>query len=252
VIKICGGVTTTLRSFNRNLDGGNPKGGLVRATDGNLYGMTEVGGSFGGGTIYKITPSGTLTVLRHLKGSTDGEFPRGTLVQGTDGALYGMTYSGGTGTGGTIFKITTTGTFTVLRNLVPSTDGANSEAGLVLGKDGIFYGMTGTNTRFFKITKDGVFTVIRTLTYAADGNTPYGSLIQGTDGNFYGTQSGGGTNGVGVIFKIAPDGTLTKLRHLNATTDGGSPKGGLVQASDGNFMVLPVQVEQTKQGQFSK
>lgn len=234
VFKICGGVTTTLHSFNHNSDGGNPRGGIIKAIDGNLYGMTEVGGMYSGGTIYKINPStGSFSVLRHLKGTTDGQGPRGNLLQGADSALFGITSNGGTGTGGTIFRITTGGSFSVLRHLVPTTDGNNAEAGLVLGSDGAFYGMT--STRFFRITKDGAFNVIRTLSYATDGNSPYGSLIRGTDGKFYGTFSSGGTWNAGVIFKIAQDGTLTKLRHLNGTTDGGTPKGGLLQAPDGNF-----------------
>ncbi|WP_018611489.1 choice-of-anchor tandem repeat GloVer-containing protein [Segetibacter koreensis] len=235
IFKICGGVTTVLRSFNRNVDGGNPQGGLLKGTDGNFYGMTESGGSYSSGTIYKITPSGQFTVLRHLKGTTDGESPRGTLVQGKDGLLYGMTYSGGTGASGTIFKISTTGTFTVLRNLVYSTDGNASEAGLVQGKDGAFYGMTGYNTRFFKITSGGAFSILRTLAYSTDGNNPSGNLVQGTDGAFYGTMSGGGTYSGGVIFKITTGGVLTKLRQLNPSTDGSYPKGGLVQAADGYF-----------------
>jgi len=149
--------------------------------------------------------------------------------------LYGVTNTGGTGTGGTIFRITTAGVFTVLHSFVPSTEGNSSESGLVLAKDGLFYGITGTNSRFYKITKGGAFTILRTFTYT-DGTNPFGSLVQSTvDGNFYGTFNGGGAGGYGVIFKITPAGTYTKLRDLIATTDGSSPKGGLVQAPDGNF-----------------
>jgi uncharacterized repeat protein (TIGR03803 family) len=234
VFKICGGVTSLLRSFNRNTDGGNPQGGLVKANDGNLYGMTETGGSYGAGTIYRITPAGVFTVLRHLQSATDGNSPRGTLVLGTDGHMYGMTYSGGASAGGTIFRITTGGVFTVLRNLVYSTDGSSSEAGLAVGSDGHLYGITGTNSRFFRITTAGVFTILKTFIYA-EGNTPFGNLVRGTDNNFYGTMSVGGSYGKGTIFKITPSGALTTLRHINGTTDGSNPKGGLVRGNDGNF-----------------
>ncbi len=234
LFKICGGATTVVRSFNNLTDGGNPKGGLVRGKDGNLYGCTEVGGSNGGGTIYKITPAGKFTVMRHLKSTTDGATPRGNLVQGTDDALYGVTSTGGTGSGGTIFRITTSGVFMVLHHFVPASEGNASESGLVLAKDGLFYGISGTNSRFYKITKDGLFSVIRSFTYA-EGTNPFGSLIQVADGTFYGTFSGGGANGHGTIFKIKTDGTFNKLRDLYATTDGSYPKGGLIQATDGNF-----------------
>ena len=156
------------------------------------------------------------------------------MVLGADGALYGVTNTGGPGAGGTIFRITTAGVFTVLHSFVPSTEGSNSESGLVLAKDGLFYGITGNGSRFYKITKDGAFTVIRTFTYA-EGTNPYGTLVQATDGNFYGTFNGGGANGYGVIFKLTSSGTYTRLRDLNTTTDGSSPKGGLVQAPDGNL-----------------
>lgn len=233
IYKICGGTTTLIRSFDKNTDGGAPSAGLVRGKDGNLYGATETGGSNGGGTIFRITPTGSFNVLYNLKSTTDGEGPRGTLAVGggTDSALYGITYAGGTNAGGTIFKITPKGVFTVLRHLVPSTDGDHCDAGLTF-KDSVFYGITGYNSRFFKINPNGFFTVIKTLNYGADGNTPLGNMIVGKDGLFYGTLSTGGTYGKGVVFKITTSGTLTKLRHINGTTDGSFPRGSLVQTAD--------------------
>lgn len=236
IYKICGRVTTVVKSFNRTTDGGNPIAGLLKGKDGNFYGVAETGGANGVGTIFRITPAGTFTVLRHFKTATDGEYPQGPLVQGADGFLYGVTYSGGTSSGGTIFKMNTTGTtFTVLRHLVPSNDGNRLLAGLTIGKDGAFYGMTSYNPRFFKITSAGVFTVLKTLSYSTDGGTPAAALTLGTDGNFYGTMSQGGTYSGGIIFKITPTGTITKLRQLNPTTDGSIPKAKLVQGSDGAF-----------------
>lgn len=234
IFKICGGVTSLVRSFTRNTDGGSPTGGLVRANDGNLYGMTETGGSYGSGTIYRITPTGVYTVLRHLQSATDGNSPRSTLVLARDGHMYGMTYSGGASGGGTIFRMTTGGVFTVLKSFVPSTEGSSSEAGLAVGTDGNLYGITGTNPRFFRITTAGVFTILKTFTYT-EGTAPFGNLVLGTDNNFYGTMSGGGSYGKGTIFRITNAGVVTILRHINGTTDGSTPKGGLVRGSDGNF-----------------
>jgi uncharacterized repeat protein (TIGR03803 family) len=233
VFKICGGVTTTLFSFNRNVHGGSPKGSLTLANDGNFYGMTYDGGSHSAGTLFKITPAGAFTVLRNFTSGTDGGSPLGSLVQGTDGLLYGMTNSGGTGGGGTIFKSTLTGTFTVLRHLAYATDGSGPEGGLVQGTDGNFYGMTSNNGKIFKITSTGTFTVLRTLNGTADGYVPVGSLVQHTDGNFYGCNSSGGSLSGGTIFKITPSGTYTVLRHLNPTTDGKAPKGSLLKGTDG-------------------
>jgi uncharacterized repeat protein (TIGR03803 family) len=234
IFKICGGVTTILKSFNRT-DGEKPVGGLLRGKDGNLYGMTEYGGTNGVGTIFRYTASGTFSVLRHMNASTDGGHPQGTLVQGANGLLYGVAYSGGPTGSGTIFRIGTSGgtTFKVLRSLVYSTDGDRLLGGLTIGKDRAFYGMTSNNTRFFRIDTLGNFTVKKTMSYSTDGGTPYGNLLLGTDGNFYGTMSSGGASFGGVIFRITPDGLYTKLRQLNPALDGSEPKGSLVQGSDG-------------------
>jgi uncharacterized repeat protein (TIGR03803 family) len=98
------GTLTVLYAFGTNSgDGTEPYVGLISGTDGNFYGTTLSGGANGHGTVYKITPSGTMTVL-HSFTSTDGGLPRG-LVQGSDGRLYGMTSTGGTHNDGTVFAI---------------------------------------------------------------------------------------------------------------------------------------------------
>ena len=216
-----------IRSFNRNADGAYPVSGLLRAKDGKLYGTTSAGGVNSGGTIYRITPTGSFSILRHLS-YADGAGPEGGLVQGPDGALYGTTYAGGTNGAGTIFKITTSGSFKVLHNFVASTEGSASHSGLVVSKDGNLYGVTGANTKFYKITKDGQFSVIKAFVSSSDGSNPFGSLIVGTDGAFYGTTSVGGTYNGGTAFKITTSGTITKLKQFNPTIDGGRPKGGLI------------------------
>lgn len=235
IFKICAGVTSTLYSFNRNTTGGLPLGSLVQATDGNFYGTTSEGGTGGYGTIFRITPAGAFTVLKNLNGSTDGGYPKGSLVQGKDSLLYGMNYGGGASSGGTIFKMSLTGTYTVLRSLAYATDGTNPEGGLVQGADGNFYGMTSYNARIFKITPAGVFTVVRTLNSNTDGSYPYGSLVKHTDGNFYGMTSSGGTYTHGTIFKLTAAGVYSVLRHFNGPTDGKTPKGNLLVGSDNNL-----------------
>ena len=160
------------------------------ATDGNFYGITYAGGSFGYGTIFKVTSAGTLTVLHSLSSATDGANCYGSLVRGSDGLFYGITYGGGTSSGGTIFKITSSGTYTVLHNM-NNTDGVHSQSDLIQATDGNFYGMAyagGTNFggTIFKITSTGTFTVFRNLSSSTDGQAPYGGLVQATDGNLYG------------------------------------------------------------------
>jgi uncharacterized repeat protein (TIGR03803 family) len=218
-----------------------PDSGLGQGTDGSFYGTTEIGGSDEIGTVFRITPNGTLTTLLSFDGS-DGFLPQAGLVQGTDGNFYGTT-EGGSDSGGTVFKITPNGTLTTLHRF-DGKDGAFPEAALVQRGDGNFYGTTseggapGYGT-VFKITPGGTLTTLHSFD-VADGRGPNG-LVQGTDGSYYGTTAYGGvstackaTLGCGTIFRIAPDGTLTTLYTFGGM-HGGMPLAGLVQAADETF-----------------
>jgi len=250
-----GGALTTLHNF-ASTDGGNPFAGLVQAIDGNFYGTTAYGGassncSAGCGTVFKITPAGTLTTLHSFDG-TDGSFPLAALIQATDGNFYGTTVAGGANNVpactvppynyvgcGTVFKITPTGTLTTLYSF-DGTDGFNPN-GLVQATDRNFYGTThlgGVNGggTVFKITSGGALTTLHNFNFT-DGAYPLAELVQATDGVFYGTTYQYGANGDGTVFKIAADGTLTTLYNFctqTGCTDGTNPL-KLVQATDGNF-----------------
>lgn len=235
IFKICVGITTTLYSFNRNVTGATPLGSLVQATDGNFYGTTSEGGNGGAGTIFRITPAGTFSIIKHFTTSTEGAAPKGALVQGRDSLLYGTTTGGGANAGGTIFKISLTGSgYTVLRHLSYATDGSAAEGGLVQGNDGLFYGMTYNNSKLFKISSTGVFTLIRTFSSTNDGYSPLGGLVKHPNGNLYGmTSSGGNASFTGTIFQLTPAGVYTVIKRLNAASDGKNPTGDLLVGSDG-------------------
>jgi uncharacterized protein (TIGR03437 family) len=230
-----GGTLTTLYGFTGGADGGSPSGALVQATDGNFYGTTRSGGANGGGTVFKVTPGGTLTTLYSFGAAgTDGAQPYAGVIQGTDGNFYGTTY-----TGHTVFKITPGGMLTTLHTF-SGPDGGDPLDALVQASDGNFYGTTSSGGSesvgtIFKITPGGTLTTLHDFTDGAtDGARPYAGLIQGTDGNFYGTTEGGGTSGDGTIFKITPSGVLTILHNFNGT-DGFRPYAGLIEGTDGNL-----------------
>src|ERR1035438_3860525 len=181
---------------------------------------------------------------------TNGGNPYSTLVQGTDGNLYGTTWDAGVYGGGNVFKMTSGGSLTTLYNFCaqPScTDGGNPGGGLVQGTDGNFYGTTnagGNSTEFgtvFKMTPEGALTTLYTFcsqANCADGGSPAAALIQATNGNFYGTAQSGGANGGGTVFKITPKGALTTIYSFCAQpncVDGLLPRSPLVQAASGNF-----------------
>ena len=256
-----GGALTTLYSFcaqNLPCPGGYGPGGLVLAFDGNFYGTTAGGRTASGGgpsngrgTVFKITPGGTLTQL-HSFGGTDGSVPSASLVQPTGGVFYGTTNEGGIsaycsrplGVGcGTVFKITGAGQLTTIHNFCSQTgcpDGYGP-GGLVVALDGNLYGTTSDGGAYgygtvFKITTGSALTTLHSFD-RTDGAIPNG-LLQASGGNFYGTTSDGGTYGFGTAFKITAAGQLTTLHSFCVQSlpcpDGNSPF-GLFQATDGNF-----------------
>jgi uncharacterized repeat protein (TIGR03803 family) len=137
---------TLLHAYNFNCGylGGLPNG-LIQASDGNFYGTTYQGGSKttdGFGTIFKMSQAGVVTVLYRFAGGTaDGENPWGALVQGTDGYLYGVTLQGGAFFGGTIFRISTSGEYSLLYSL-PQSYAGSVYSGLLQHTNGMFYGLT--------------------------------------------------------------------------------------------------------------
>ena len=252
---------TTLASFT-GADGRTPESPLVQGFDGNLYGTTINGGSDDDGTIFKITPNGTLTTIYSFcaqTNCTDGSSPFAGLVLANDGSFYGMTSDGGAyclpaGGCGTVFKITADGTLTTIYSFCAQAgcpDGESPIAALIQGRDGVLYGTTpygGTGMKgcnegttscgvVFKITMDGKLTTLHTFcdkTGCPDGDAPAGSLLQADDGSFYGTTPFGGAKGHGVIFRIASDGKFTTEFSFDGT-DGSQPEDGLIQSASGNF-----------------
>ena len=235
------GTLSTLHSFAGSpKDGANPQAGLIQATNGNLYGTTENGGSNGYGTVFKITPSGTLTTLYSFGSqSGDGVFPQVGLIQATDGNLYGTTGHGGSNGYGTVFKITPGGALTTVYSFCSQSgckDGALPQTGLIQATDGNLYGTSNGGAHgdgtVFKITPGGRLTTLHSFD-GTDGEVPGSALVQATGGNFYGTTAFGGAHGDGTVFKITPSGTLTTLHSFDGT-DGTVPN-GLLQATNGNF-----------------
>jgi uncharacterized repeat protein (TIGR03803 family) len=250
------GRLTTLHTFlGSPTDGANPYAGLVQGADGNFYGTTSMGGTglfckYGCGTIFKITPSGRLTTLHSFDG-TDGSLPYAGLVQAANGTFYGATERGGANGGcnggegcGTVFKITPSGTLTILHSF-DKTDGSLPDAGLVQAANGAFYGTTeegGANGygTVYKITLSGALTTLHSFD-KMDGSCPYAGLIQATDGSFYGTTVQGGANGgcrglgCGTVFKITANGNLMTLYNFGKGGHGNEPFAGLIQGTDGNF-----------------
>ena len=229
------GAVTILHSFmdgSVTNDGESPNGALVQGLDGNLYGTTFRGGAFNGGTVFKITLAGVVTILHSFGNGTDGTDALGTLVQASDGTFFGTTRGGGTVGGGTVFSITPTGTYAKLHDFDGSNDGNTPNKELTDGHDGFYYGTalvgspSGHGT-IFKVTPSGTFTVVHSMS-AAEGN-PGSGLVLGNDGNLYGT-------GKNNVFKVSTSGTLAIVHTFTGIApDGDRPASTLVKDSSGTL-----------------
>jgi uncharacterized repeat protein (TIGR03803 family) len=206
---------------------------LAQGRDGNLYGTTPYGGSdtrryYGNGVVFKITPTGKVNVLHVFGGGADGGRSDSGLVLGTDGNFYGTTTLDGANFSGTIFKVSSKGTFSTLYSF---TGFGGPAPPPIQGADGNFYGtFYGNENTAYKITPSGAFTSL--------GPTPGGStapLLLATDGNFYGTTMNGGTQDLGTIFRMTPDGISTIIFDNFSYRNGAVPYAPIMQASDGNF-----------------
>ncbi|MGO9369128.1 MAG: choice-of-anchor tandem repeat GloVer-containing protein [Terriglobales bacterium] len=249
---------TVLDDFN-GTNGSDASSSLLQATNGNLYGTTAEGGGAGAGSVYQVTPGGTLTSIYSfcLQGTPpsdcpDGYQPLAPLVQASNGDLYGTTLRGGANNEGTVFKITTGGMLTTVYSfcsLSGCVDGIQPQGPLFQASNGNLYGTTsfdGANSGWgtiFKMTLAGKLTTIVNFAYTPGGNMPVAGLIEASNGDLYGmTPTGGGNGGCtydcGTVFKITAAGKITYLHgfcSLSGCADGGNPEGALVQASNGNF-----------------
>jgi uncharacterized repeat protein (TIGR03803 family) len=231
-------VLTVLHNFTSDgSSGSGPVGTLALGSDGNFYGATYGGGDqYSYGTLFRVTPSGTLTTLYQFD-FTNGAQPYSSPVLGNDGNFYGVTYSGGAYGGGTFYKLTPQGEFTAVYSFGEfAADPARPTAPLVQAANGNFYSVVsqgGANNdgAVFGITPSGNFTVLHNFD-GTDGYFPTG-LMQATDGKFYGTTAGVDNQINGSIFQMTLAGNLTMLHKFNGT-DGLSPV-MLIQDTNGTL-----------------
>jgi uncharacterized repeat protein (TIGR03803 family) len=228
------GAFTTLYSFTGANDGANPYAGLLQASDGWIYGTTEYNGAFGNGTIFRISTNGSFTALYSFTGGNDGANPVASLIQASDGRLYGTTQFGGAYGNGTVFQVSSNG-FNTLYSFAGAADGGNPAASLIQANDGSLYGTTPGGPFYgtiFKITTNGAFTLVYSFTGGDDGAFPQAALIQARDGWLYGTAPAGGINGLGTVFRLSLNGAFNPLFSFNGT-DGSGPLAPLFQTADG-------------------
>ncbi len=225
--------------FNGTEKGSNPYSSLMQAADGKLYGMTNIGGGLNLGALFQYDPAAnTFSKKIDFNGAANGSNPAGALMQASDGMLYGMTAGGGATGFGVLFQYNPVSTIYTKKIDFSAAIGSSPMGSLMQASDGMLYGMTyqgGANN-------DGVIfqynpaanTYSKKLDFDVNnGQNPYGSLLQASDGTLYGMTSSGGANGNGVLFQYNPITNTYSDKFDFDGTNGDSPQGSLMQASDG-------------------
>jgi uncharacterized repeat protein (TIGR03803 family) len=253
------GTETVLHNFTGGSDGASPYAGLIRDSKGNLYGTANNGGDvacntpYGCGVVFKVDTAGNETVLHIFSGGTsDGCYPQQGLVKDKKGSLYGTTMYCGSSSEGTIFKIDTVGSETILHSFAGgSSDGANPYLGSMrINKKGNLYGVTanggGSGCGYgcgvlYELSKSGTYAVLHNFAGGtSDGCLPYGTPARDGKGNLYGTTQACGANSYyGTVWKVSSSGTETILHSFNYNTpDGAYPAEGVALDKKGNLYGL--------------
>ncbi len=243
VPEVCAQSEQTLYSFTGSSDGGNPLSSLVMDVAGNLYGTTFVGGVYGAGEVFELSPNAsggwTESVLYSFTGGADGANPYlADVIFDKAGNLYGTTVGGGDHNLGVVFKLTQTGSGwseSVLHSFAGGIDGTGPYAGLLLDRSGDLYGTTsgggayGVGTAFeLQHSSSGRWRELIVHTFdVKTGSAPVGGLVFDSKGDLFGTTQAGGSSGVGVVFELEHSGSSTwttrVLHNFTGGTDGGYP-----------------------------
>jgi len=242
--------TTTLHSFDHD-DGWQPIGALIDGGDGYLYGTTQYGGvgvTNPAGTVFRITPGGSLSSLYTFDFQVTGDEPFAGVLRLGDGTLFGTTRGSGS-FNGSVFRLGATGDFTNLHTFTGyfvGADAGHPQAALVEGGDGNLYGTTtdggASNVgALYRIDAGGSYTIVHSfrggLAPEQDGATPIGALVLGDDSALYGTTSAGGPTqpspSSGTVFRYTPGVSGVTTLHAFKGSDGASPNSTLVKARDG-------------------
>ena len=236
----------TKLEFDYHTTGGTPFGSLVEASDGNLYGVTDGGGPDGYGVLFQFNPNtAAFNVKINFDEPVNGSHPHSSLIQASDGKLYGNTEYGGPIGDGTLFQYDiTTGILTKKFEF----DDAGKETGrypiaaLLQGKDGFLYGLaynggfdnSGTLYSFDIATTD--FKKIFDFHEGPNGTLPVGGLTQAYDKMLYGVTMAGGTNRNGTIYQYDPGfQTYKKKFDFDKLVSGDGPQSLLLLANDGKL-----------------
>ncbi len=221
--------------FNSTVeDGTNPYGSLVQASNGKLYGVTYTGGHQGRGVLFSYDLTTAIYTIEWIFNDPTGAHPHGSLIQGADGMLYGLTYLGGKNGQGVLFQFDPSTSAYTDKYDFDGTNGASPRGSLILGADGNFYGLTtvgGANNLGVLFQYNSAASIYQNK-HDFDGThgaNPQDSLFLASDGNFYGLTAAGGTHNSGVLFQF----NLASFQVMYVFTDE-VPQGSLIEIAAGH------------------
>lgn len=226
-------------------EGSGPQGRLLELSEGGqawLYGATARGGTQNVGTLFRVRPDGTgFSTLVHFDAATSGSGPLGSLTDGGDGYLYGVTATGGSGGAGTLFRVHHDGSGLAVVHSFSTAAGASPLAPVVVHA-GQVVGVTrlGGSANFGVIYRVGTggsgFALLHQFTgTTSDGSKPETALLRAADGHFYAATTEGGANNRGLLFRLKPDlSDFEPVWHFDTAGGAvGKPFGPLAQGADG-------------------
>ena len=246
------GVYTVIYSFTGGPDGSRPLRGVIQGRDGSFYGVTNQGGTYGGGAIYRIDYLNTtflLTVLHDFYPILlDGSNPLSNLVQASDGNFYGTTAGGGANGDGTIYEVTSTGGYNLLYSFTDGTDGSSPVGALTQASDGNLYGTTaGTNGESGTVFRlnNGLAAPIPRPLFLSQSNAAVGDTILIKGDNFVGTTAVSFTGANGALIPsssfsalsktdlqaVVPAGAMTGVVYVTANSQTGTTPTALIVAT---------------------
>jgi len=229
--------------------GYGPWGGVTGDASGNLYGTTSQGGALRGGTIFKLAPDGTMTVVHAFdtnRNSGDASAPWGSLAMDAGGNLYGTSQRGGAAGGGALFKVAPDGTESIVYSFGSERgDGTPPNGGVLIDAAGNFYATTTSGGFYgygtiYRIAPDRSAVLLHSFSRYPDGGQPNGGLVADAKGNLYGTTyQGGNTNNCGTVFELSPGGRFRVLHTFDEIfrriRNGIEPQAGLAIDAAGNL-----------------
>jgi len=232
---------SVLVDFDGTNKGSDPQSSVIQASNGKLYGLTRLGGLSNVGVMFEYDLSTSTFSKKYDMIAANGQFPQSSLLEASNGKLYGITRFGGASGAGTLFEYNLSlSSYSVLTSFSTAI-GTNPQTPLIQASNGKIYGTTlaggsGSGGVIYEYDlSTSTFSVVFNYTAAVTGNQPVGGIVQASNGKIYGTTNVGGANNLGVLFEFNPTGNTYSVLSTMASTLGGNPQASLTQAANGKI-----------------